>query len=49
MVGTNVDPNILHHGACTYCKRLKMKCYFPPGENVCKRCRSGKPDCIVEG
>ncbi|KAH9955480.1 hypothetical protein BC827DRAFT_872672 [Russula dissimulans] len=36
-------------GACTYCKRLKMKCYFPPGENVCKRCRSGKHDCIVEG
>ncbi|KAI9447294.1 hypothetical protein F5148DRAFT_1251970, partial [Russula earlei] len=26
-----------------------MKCYFPPGENVCKRCRSGKHDCIVEG
>jgi hypothetical protein len=27
----------------------QMKCYFPPGENVCKRCRSGKHDCIVEG
>ncbi|KAI0263617.1 fungal-specific transcription factor domain-containing protein [Gloeopeniophorella convolvens] len=26
-----------------------MKCSFPPGENVCKRCRSGKHDCIVEG
>ncbi|KAI9508712.1 fungal-specific transcription factor domain-containing protein [Russula earlei] len=26
-----------------------MKCYFPPGENMCKRCRSGKHDCIVEG
>jgi hypothetical protein len=26
-----------------------MKCYFPPGENVCKRCRQGKHDCIVEG
>ncbi|KAI9450175.1 hypothetical protein F5148DRAFT_1370891 [Russula earlei] len=27
----------------------QMKCYFPPGENVCKHCRSGKHDCIVEG
>ncbi|KAH9995295.1 fungal-specific transcription factor domain-containing protein [Russula vinacea] len=42
------NPNRLP-GACTYCKRLKMKCYFPPGENVCKRCRQGKHDCIVEG
>jgi len=26
-----------------------MKCFFPPGENVCKRCKNGKHDCIVEG
>ncbi|KAH9051379.1 fungal-specific transcription factor domain-containing protein [Lactarius deliciosus] len=26
-----------------------MKCTFPPGENVCKRCKTGKHDCIVEG
>jgi len=26
-----------------------MRCYFLSGENVCKRCRSGKHDCIVEG
>lgn len=48
-VGANMPrPNRLP-GACTYCKRLKMKCTFPPGENVCKRCRTGKHDCIVEG
>jgi hypothetical protein len=53
VVGANLDANVPRPnrlpGACTYCKRLKMKCYFPPGENVCKRCRSGKHDCIVEG
>ncbi|KAI9449290.1 hypothetical protein BJY52DRAFT_1227874 [Lactarius psammicola] len=48
-VGANMPrPNRLP-GACTYCKRLKMKCTFPPGENVCKRCKTGKHDCIVEG
>jgi hypothetical protein len=48
-VGANMSrPNRLP-GACTYCKRLKMKCTFPPGENVCKRCKTGKHDCIVEG
>ena len=26
-----------------------MKCYYPPGENACKRCWSGKQECIVEG
>jgi hypothetical protein len=26
-----------------------MKCYFPSGENICKRCKQGKHDCIVEG
>ncbi|VDB86073.1 unnamed protein product [Peniophora sp. CBMAI 1063] len=36
-------------GACTYCKRLKMKCDFPPGANVCKRCRAGNHHCVVEG
>ncbi|KAH9953447.1 hypothetical protein BC827DRAFT_133038 [Russula dissimulans] len=53
--GPSADPNVQQShpnrlpGACTYCKRLKMKCLFPPGENVCKRCRSGKHECIVEG
>ncbi|KAI9439193.1 hypothetical protein H4582DRAFT_122281 [Lactarius indigo] len=43
-VGANMPrPNRLP-GACTYCKRLKMKCTFPPGENVCKRCKTGKHD-----
>ncbi|KAN0133535.1 hypothetical protein V8E53_008703 [Lactarius tabidus] len=26
-----------------------MKCIFPPGENVCKRCKTGNHDCIFEG
>jgi hypothetical protein len=53
VVGPNVGANMSRPnrlpGACTYCKRLKMKCLFPPGENVCKRCKTGKHDCIVEG
>ncbi|KAJ3730753.1 fungal-specific transcription factor domain-containing protein [Lentinula raphanica] len=36
-------------GACTHCKKLKMKCDFPPNENTCKRCKSGGHVCIVEG
>ncbi|KAI9454326.1 hypothetical protein F5148DRAFT_1229976 [Russula earlei] len=45
MAGANIDPNVPQSNtnrlprACTYCKRLKM----------CKRCRSGKHDCIVQG
>ncbi|RDB22039.1 Protein priB [Hypsizygus marmoreus] len=36
-------------GACTHCKKLKMKCDFPKGDNTCKRCKSGGHVCIVEG
>ncbi|KAF9267092.1 hypothetical protein L218DRAFT_955568 [Marasmius fiardii PR-910] len=36
-------------GACTHCKKLKMKCDFPEGDNTCKRCKSGGHVCIVEG
>lgn len=36
-------------GACTHCKKLKMKCDFPPGDNTCKRCKTGGHVCIVEG
>ncbi|KAI0026395.1 hypothetical protein K488DRAFT_75377, partial [Vararia minispora EC-137] len=36
-------------GACTYCKRLKMKCEFPANATVCKRCRAGNHYCVVEG
>ncbi|KAJ8689224.1 hypothetical protein PTI98_013267 [Pleurotus ostreatus] len=36
-------------GACTHCKKLKMKCDFPKGHNTCKRCKSGGHVCIVEG
>ncbi|KAG5721547.1 Protein priB [Termitomyces sp. T112] len=35
--------------ACTYCKRLKMKCVFEAGENTCRRCKPGGRVCIVEG
>ncbi|KIK64122.1 hypothetical protein GYMLUDRAFT_40371 [Collybiopsis luxurians FD-317 M1] len=36
-------------GACTHCKKLKMKCDFPPNDNTCKRCKAGGHVCIVEG
>lgn len=36
-------------GACTHCKKLKMKCDFPRHENVCKRCKTGGHRCVVEG
>ncbi|CAL1702548.1 unnamed protein product [Somion occarium] len=36
-------------GACTHCKKLKMKCDFPKDENTCKRCKSSGHHCIVEG
>ncbi|KAG2018650.1 priB protein, variant 3 [Coprinopsis cinerea AmutBmut pab1-1] len=36
-------------GACRHCKKLKMKCDFPRGDNTCKRCRAGGHICIVEG
>ncbi|KAM5545448.1 hypothetical protein V8D89_000486 [Ganoderma adspersum] len=36
-------------GACKHCKKLKMRCEFPPDDNTCKRCKSGGHQCIVEG
>ncbi|KAJ4490612.1 putative fungal-specific transcription factor [Lentinula aciculospora] len=36
-------------GACTHCKKLKMKCDFPTNDNTCKRCKAGGHVCIVEG
>ncbi len=35
-------------GACTQCKKIKMKCEFPPDEKVCKRCKPKGCRCIVE-
>ncbi|KAI0795864.1 hypothetical protein C8Q75DRAFT_744153 [Abortiporus biennis] len=46
--GTDSTPARLP-GACTHCKKLKMKCDFPPGENTCKRCKASGHPCIVEG
>ncbi|KAH9840148.1 uncharacterized protein C8Q71DRAFT_479209 [Rhodofomes roseus] len=36
-------------GACKHCKKLKMKCDFPKGDNTCRRCKAGGISCIVEG
>ncbi|KAH8813808.1 fungal-specific transcription factor domain-containing protein [Flagelloscypha sp. PMI_526] len=36
-------------GACTHCKKLKMKCEFSKNSNTCRRCQSGGHVCIVEG
>ncbi|TFY56655.1 hypothetical protein EVG20_g8846 [Dentipellis fragilis] len=36
-------------GACSRCKRLKMKCVFSAGVPGCGRCTSGGHECIVEG
>ncbi|KDQ60097.1 hypothetical protein JAAARDRAFT_56078 [Jaapia argillacea MUCL 33604] len=47
-------PPIPSRGACTYCKKLKMRCVYPvqndrqDGDPTCQRCeRTGKV-CIVE-
>lgn len=36
-------------GACSHCKRLKMKCEFPEGATSCRRCTHSGYACIVEG
>ncbi|KAH7099114.1 hypothetical protein BKA62DRAFT_326172 [Auriculariales sp. MPI-PUGE-AT-0066] len=33
-------------GACTRCKKLKMKCDLKSGETKCQRCKGGDHDCI---
>ncbi|KAH7322256.1 hypothetical protein B0J17DRAFT_684162 [Rhizoctonia solani] len=35
-------------GACSNCKRLKMKCVFDEGD-ICQRCKHTNKPCIVEG
>ncbi|KAI0084549.1 hypothetical protein BDY19DRAFT_970897 [Irpex rosettiformis] len=46
--GPDANPQRLP-GACTHCKKLKMRCEFPKGENTCRRCRTSGHPCIVEG
>ncbi|KAG9308027.1 hypothetical protein JVU11DRAFT_12679 [Chiua virens] len=46
--GQVVPPGGRKIGACSYCKRLKMKCDFPEGATSCKRCTSTGHPCIVE-
>ncbi|KZT35974.1 hypothetical protein SISSUDRAFT_1050554 [Sistotremastrum suecicum HHB10207 ss-3] len=37
-------------GACKHCRKLKMKCEFEdPYDVVCKRCKTSRHECIVEG
>lgn len=36
-------------GACTRCKRLKMKCTFADNDAACSRCTAGNHECIVLG
>ncbi|KAG8696661.1 hypothetical protein FRC08_007011 [Ceratobasidium sp. 394] len=36
-------------GACSNCKRLKMKCVFGVGQTICQRCQNTNKICIVEG
>ncbi|EJD43989.1 hypothetical protein AURDEDRAFT_125543 [Auricularia subglabra TFB-10046 SS5] len=33
-------------GACTRCKRLKMKCETRSGQSKCQRCKGGDYDCV---
>ncbi|KIM60279.1 hypothetical protein SCLCIDRAFT_1217063 [Scleroderma citrinum Foug A] len=44
-----LDAILCRAGACTHCKRLKMKCEFPEGATSCKRCTNTGHACIVEG
>ncbi|KEP47283.1 fungal specific transcription factor domain protein [Rhizoctonia solani 123E] len=36
-------------GACSNCKRLKMKCVFEDGADICQRCKHTNKPCVVEG
>ncbi|KAI0686308.1 hypothetical protein BC835DRAFT_1420504 [Cytidiella melzeri] len=36
-------------GACTRCKRLKMKCTFQDDDTICARCIVGGHECVVLG
>jgi hypothetical protein len=36
-------------GACTHCKKLKIKCDFSLDAAVCKRCKNSGHHCVVEG
>ncbi|KAK0502109.1 hypothetical protein EDD18DRAFT_681233 [Armillaria luteobubalina] len=35
-------------GACTRCRRVKMKCNLAPGEKTCQRCKPKGYHCVVE-
>ncbi|KAK0502116.1 hypothetical protein EDD18DRAFT_1346684 [Armillaria luteobubalina] len=45
---TPQEKKIRRPGACTRCKRVKMKCDFAPGEQTCQRCKLKGYHCIVE-
>ncbi|KAJ1304911.1 hypothetical protein OPQ81_006045 [Rhizoctonia solani] len=35
-------------GACTHCKRLKMRCIFEEGATTCQRCNHTNRPCVIE-
>ncbi|CAE6480281.1 unnamed protein product [Rhizoctonia solani] len=44
-----VGPVVHRPGACSNCKRLKMKCVFEDGADICQRCKHTNKPCVVEG
>jgi hypothetical protein len=47
----NSDDDVVRRrpgGACIQCKKIKMKCDFPPDEKACKRCKPKGYKCVVE-
>ncbi|QRW23098.1 Fungal specific transcription factor domain [Rhizoctonia solani] len=44
-----VGPIVHRPGACSNCKRLKMKCVFEDGMDICQRCKHTNKNCVVEG
>ncbi|CAE6458081.1 unnamed protein product [Rhizoctonia solani] len=46
--GESVGPRRLP-GACSNCKRLKMKCTYEDGADICKRCKQADKLCVIEG
>ncbi|CAE7147292.1 unnamed protein product, partial [Rhizoctonia solani] len=44
-----VGPVLRRPGACSNCKRLKMKCVFEDGAELCQRCKHTNKPCVVEG
>ncbi|THH33350.1 hypothetical protein EUX98_g804 [Antrodiella citrinella] len=48
-VSPSILPNGRPNGACTRCKKLKMKCSFDEGASDCARCTVNGHECVVLG